>query len=284
MTAQAATTGRGRKQRTGALNMVSTTAAFLRMDFIEEISYPISSVFRQLRVVTPLFIFFFIGQLVADSPRVGGDYLTFIVIGISLSAVMQGAMAGFGGSLQRAFQRGNLETLLVEPVPWTFLPFAMNLWQAILGVFSGALLMGVGVLLGANYVLSGLPLFVLIAFLGILASVAIGVLSAAVLMLTLKSQPLLHLYGLAASLLAGSLFSVDQLPSWLKVFSWAIPHTYVINGARQALMVDSGTFQMSMTTVIVALVGFNVVVLSLGLWLFRRSLEYARTMGLLSGY
>ncbi len=266
------------------LNIRSTAAAFLRMDFVEEASYPMSFAFSQLRVVMPLFTFFFIGQLVGDSPRVGGDYLTYVVIGLSVSAALQGAMAGFGGSLQRAFQRGNLETLLVEPVPWTFLPFAMNLWQAVLGLISGTLLLVLGLLLGAKFVGAGIPLFLLVTLLGVMASVSVGVLSASVLMLSLKSQPILHVYGLAASLLAGSLFSVDQLPGWLKAFSWAIPHTYVLAGARQALMENPGTFTISMEYVILALVIFNVVIMSLGLLLFRRSLEFARRMGLLSGY
>lgn len=261
----------------------STMAAFLRMDFIEEISYPMSFAFSLLRTVVPLFLYYFIGQLIRDE-RVGGDYLTFVVIGLALSAMLQGAMAGFGGSLQRAFMRGTLETFLVEPVPWTFLPVAMNLWQIILGIVSGIVILVVGAMLGAAFVTGGIPAFLLLTLLGILASTAIGVLSAALLMLTLKSQPVLHVYNLAASLLAGSVFSVSQLPDWLQWLSWAIPHTYVINGARTVLMEDPGAFSIPLSTAIIALVVFTIVVFPIGVILFRRSLEFARKMGLLSGY
>jgi hypothetical protein len=37
-------------------------------------------------------------------------------------------------------------------------------------------------------------------------------------------------------------------------------------------------------TAVLALLIFNVVVMSAGLWLFSRSLEYGRKMGMLSGY
>jgi len=37
-------------------------------------------------------------------------------------------------------------------------------------------------------------------------------------------------------------------------------------------------------TAVLALLIFNVVVMSIGLWLFSRSLEYGRKMGMLSGY
>lgn len=270
--------------RSALLDIPSTAAAFLRMDFVEDVNYPMSFLFQQLRIVFPIFIFFFIGGLVGDSPLVGGDYFSFAVIGLSMTAVLQGALGGFGTALQRSLNRGNLETLLVEPVPWAFLPFAMNLWRMLLGLFSGGLILLVGLLLGARYQASGIPAFLVLITLGVLASTAIGVLSASVLVLAKKSQPILFLYGLAASLLAGSLFSVDQLPAWLRIFSWAIPHTYVINAARDVLMPDPGTFVIPFLTAVAALAVFNVVVFASGLWFFTRSLEYARKMGTLSGY
>lgn len=257
--------------------------AFLRTEFIEEISYPMSFAFSLLRSVMPLLLSFFIGQLIRDE-RVGGDYLTFVSIGLAVTAMLSGALAGFGGSMSRAFQRGTLETYLVEPVPWTFLPLAMNTWQLILGLFNGAVIMVLGLLLGANYIAGQIPAFLLLVLLGLIATTAIGLISASVLMLTLKSQPILHVYSLAAGLLAGAVFSVSQLPPWLKVFSFLIPHTYVINGSRTLLMEDPGTFEIPYSTAVYVLLGFSVIMFPLGIWLFRRSLEFARRMGLLSGY
>ncbi|HEY6635208.1 MAG TPA: hypothetical protein VI141_06300, partial [Acidimicrobiia bacterium] len=66
--------------------------------------------------------------------------------------------------------------------------------------------------------------------------------------------------------------------------SLAVPHTYVINSARDVLMDDPGTFSIPFGSAILALTIFNIVVFSLGLWLFAKSLQYARKMGMLSGY
>ena len=262
----------------------SVSAAFIRMDSVEDISYPLSMILGELGTIVPVFIYFFIAQLVGDSPEVGGDYFTFAVIGISVSTILQAALSGFGGSLQRAQNRGTFETLLVEPVSWMFLPFAMNLWRVILGLMGGTLVFLVGLALGAKYVWSGIPAFLLLVVLGILASMAIGILSASLMVLAKRSQPVLTLYGLAASLLAGALFSIDQLPPFLQALSLAIPHTYVINAARTLLMEDPGTFSMSFRTAAIALTVFNLVVFSSGLWLLHRSMQYARKMGMLSGY
>ncbi len=263
--------------------IISTLVAFLRAEFIDEISYPMSFAFSLVRSVMPLVLSFFIGQLIRDN-RVGNDYLTFVSIGLGSTAMLSGALAGFGSSMSRAFQRGTLETYLVEPVPWTFLPIAMNTWPLLLGVFNGTILMLAGALLGAEYVMAQIPQFMLLVFLGLLATTAIGLLSAAVLMLTLKSQPVLQVYGMVAGLLAGSVFSVSQLPPWLKAFSLFVPHTYLINGARALLMKDPGSFTIPYSTAVYVLLAFSAAMFPLGVWLFRRSLEFARRTGMLSGY
>ena len=261
----------------------STLMAFLRTEFIEEISYPMSFAFTLLRSVMPLLLSFFIGQLIRD-PRVGGDYLTFATIGLGVTAMLSGALAGFGGSMSRAFQRGTLETYLVEPVPWTFLPIAMNTWQLLLGLFNGAVILVLGLVLGANFISGNLLAFIFLVLLGLIATTAIGLVSAAVLMLTLKSQPILTFYGMAAGLLAGAVFSVSQLPPWLRFFSYFIPHTYVINGSRTLLMENPGSFQIPYSTAVFVLLGFSVLVFPFGIWLFRKALEFARRSGMLSGY
>lgn len=270
--------------RTKSLRPTAVAAAFIRMDWIEDISYPLSMIMKQIGVVAPVIIYYFISELVPTSDAVGDDYFTFVVIGMGISAMLGAALNGFGGSLQRAQDHGTFETLLVEPVPWLFLPFAMNLWRVILGILSGVLILLVGLPLGASYIPGGIPQFIVLVIFGVIASMGVGIVAASMMVLAKRSQPILTLYSLAASLLGGALFSVDQLPPFLQTLSLAIPHTYVINSARDVLMDDPGTFSIPFGTAILALTIFNVVVFSLGLWLFAKSLQYARKMGMLSGY
>ncbi len=276
--------GRRRRRRSPNRPTPGIAVAFLRMDFIEEVSYPMSLVISELGTVLPVLVAYFIGDLVGESAEVGGDYFTFAVLGLAVTAMLQGALSGFGGNLQRALNRGSLETLLVEPVPWTFLPFAMNLWHTMMGILEGTIIMLLGLLLGAQYLPTGWGQFIILLLLGILANTAIGIVSAAILIISKRSKPFLTLYGMAASLLGGALFSVDQLPSWLQPLAYVIPHTYVINASRAVLMADPGTFVVPFNVAVIALSAFNVVVLAGGLWLFSRSLEYGRKMGMLSGY
>lgn len=264
----------------------SMTLAFLRMDFVDEISYPASFFMGKLAVVVPIVVTYFVGELVTGqaAATVGGDYFTFAVIGTAVSRALAVALSGFGGALQRSQDRGQFETLLVEPVPWLMLPFTMNLWRMAMGMFDALLILILGWLLGAQYLLEGIPGFAMLLLLGIAASLSIGILAASFMVLAKRSQPIIQLYSLGASVLAGAVFSVDQLPSWIRPLSWLIPHTYAINSARDALMGNSGSFVIPVETAVAALVAFTIAMFVLGLYLFTRSLQYARKMGMLSGY
>jgi ABC-2 type transport system permease protein len=274
----------GRPFRRTIQRVYSTMAAYLRLDAVEEFSYPFAFAVSEASVLVPLVVYLFVGQLVGGSPRVGGDYFTFATVGLALAAMLQASLSGFGGALTQKQNRGQLETLLAEPLPWSLLPFAMNAWHVVLGITNGALILLVGAALGADLRTDRLDRFLLLALLGVTASVSVGMLSASLMVLAKRAAPILALYGAAASFLGGAFFSVDQLPGWLKPLSWVVPHTYVINAARAALMDDPGTFVVTFSTAVLALSVFNVVALLVGVWTFGRALQYARRAGSLGGY
>jgi ABC-2 type transport system permease protein len=160
----------------------------------------------------------------------------------------------------------------------------MNIWLSLNGVITMALMLLAGMALGADINLSGLPTFAAILFLGILACNAIGILSASLLVLAKKAGAVVALYGLAASLLGGALFSIEVLPDWLRPLSYAVPHAYVISASREVLDPNQIGTGMSLGTALFGLVGFIIVVYPISLWFFTRSLNYTRRMGLLGSY
>jgi ABC-2 type transport system permease protein len=253
--------------------------AFFRLDAIDELSYPMSLVFRFLSPLVSVAVYFFQAEFLGRP-----DTYAATIVGISLALALQAALVGCGNRLQQVQERGTLEPILVEPVPWWVIPVTMNMWQSLTGSATMVLMLGTGVLLGADLELSGVPAFVVIFVLGMLACNAIGILSASLIVLAKRSQAILGLYGLAASLLGGALFSIDVLPAWLRPFSYLVPHAYVISAARDALVPGDVGAAIPMGTAVVGLVLFNLVAYPVGLYAFTRSLEYSRRMGLLGGY
>lgn len=264
----------------------SMGVAYTRLEILEDLSYPMTIVMQFLTAVFPVILYYFVAQLVpGHRPNVGGDYYTFAAIGLAVAVVLQNALSGFGRRLDLTQNQGTFETMLVEPVPWMAVPVTLNIWRTALGAIECGLILLLGALLGADLRIAGIPAFVALVFLGVLSCTAIGTLSASLQVLAKRSAPIIALYGLAASLLGGALFPASNLPTWLRIFSYAVPHMYVIEAARHLLMVSPpSTRVFGPVGAVVALVVFNVVVFSLALPLFSRSLQYARKLGLLSGY
>ncbi|MDP8958476.1 MAG: ABC transporter permease [Actinomycetota bacterium] len=260
--------------------------AFLWMGYKQEIAYPLSFVMSAISAVVPAVIFFFVAEFADKTgPRVGYDYYTFVVIGLITMNILSAGLRGFGLELQRAVNQGRFEMLLLEPIRWRFLPLGMASWMMVDRLVTSSIILALSVVLGARYNLGGVGSALLILALGFAASFAIGILSGSVMVLAKKSDPVVTLYTLAASVLSGVYFPVDTLPGPLQVLSLVIPHTYVLNALRKGLMPGGGGLPgLSVNETLLALVAFNVVIFPLVLWIFGRSLEVGRRLGVLSGY
>jgi hypothetical protein len=93
------------------------SGAFLRMDWLMTRVYPMAFVVLQLQNLVPVVIYYFVAELAgADGPNVGGDYYTFVVLGLIGSQFISAALLGLGSAILRAVQEGRFEMLLIEPV------------------------------------------------------------------------------------------------------------------------------------------------------------------------
>lgn len=260
--------------------------AFLRIGYADMISYPLTLGMQLLGASVPLVTFYFVARLVdRNGPEVGGDYFTFVVIGIIAMRILSVGLSAFGRRLHETMNQGQLEMYLVEPVRWRILPFVMIQWEVVVTFVISTLMLLVSVAMGAAYRWSGLPTALMILALGLSASLAIGILDSAIRILAKRADPILTAYTLAASVLSGTYYPLEVLPSWLRALSWLLPHTYVLQALRSVLMRENIVYQGPTTAqAVLALAAFSLVFLPAGLWLYGRSLEYGRKMGVLSGY
>jgi ABC-2 type transport system permease protein len=260
-------------------NAWDVVVAFFRLDAVDELSYPLSMVFRFLSPLVSVAVYFFQAQFLGRP-----DSYAATLVGVSVALALQLGLTGVGNRLQTVQDRGTFEPILVEPVPWWVVPVTMNIWQSLAGAVTMVLMLATGVALGAEITAGGLPAFAVVFVLGMLACNAIGILSASLIVLAKRSSAILGLYGLAASLLGGALFSIEVLPGWLRPFSYLVPHTYVISASRDLLVPGGVGSGMSMWHAVVGLLAFNALAFPLGLYAFTRALGYSRRMGLLGGY
>jgi len=260
--------------------------AFISVDYIDAMNYPLAIVMKTLSAVVPIVTFKFVADLMGDNGAdVAFDYYTFVVIGVATMTLLNATLNAFGNALLRLVTQGQLEMYLVEPVPWNLLPFVMLPWPGIMAIGTAIAMIGVSIPLGASYAIEGVPAALGIVALGLIATLAVGILGAAVRVLSKRADPVFTIYTIAASVLSGAFFPVEQLPSWLTSLSWLIPHTYVIQALRRVLMPDGAVLGgPTAGQAMLALVAFAIVLYPIAMWVFGRTLEYGRKIGALSGY
>lgn len=239
----------------------------------------------QISNFLPILIYFFVSDLVGPARAFGGDYFSAVVVGLIGVKLLDSGLRGFGAQMDVAINRGWLEMFLVEPVRWRFLPIAMSQWPNAQGIFAVVTMLALAVALGANFEVSGIPIALVIGALGMFAGLAIGTMSAAIKVLAKSGDPVLMLYTLMAQLFSGVYFPVENLPGGLRWVSYLMPHTYVIQGLRKALLVDGPQLPgPSSGSIVVTLAIFSVLAYPLAIWIWGRALEYGRKLGVLSGY
>jgi ABC-2 type transport system permease protein len=266
------------RERSRSRKVVETLSAYIRLDLVEERMFPATSIMRYIAAVFPVLLYFFQSTFLGN----GTDLFGVMLIGTAVTLGLQDALTQLTSRLNFAMERGTLETYLVEPVPWVLIPIAMNVWRSFTGAVMACFMIGVGWLLGMPVDPAGIPLGLLVLFLGILACNALGTLAASFLILFKRGDPIVMLFSLAAGVLGGALFPVSVLPDWIRWASYLVPHTYVISAERQLLLTSPPEGELGVGLSITVLAILSVVMLTAGLWIFDRSLRLARRLGILS--
>jgi ABC-2 type transport system permease protein len=263
--------------RSTARRTLDTFAGFLRIDLLEERLFPFGTTMKYVAVVVPVLMYFFQAEFLDAE-----DKFAVTLIGVSVAAGLQTGLTGLTSRITVCQETGVLETFLVEPVSWRLLPIALNLWPTITGALISTTMLLTGALLGADLELARLPLFILVLALGLAACNVIGLLAASFLVLFKRGEPVIAVYGVAASFLGGSLFAISVLPSWIRWASYLIPHSYVISAERSIMASNPPSGTVSALTACIALVVFTLIAGLVAVRCFHRALSIARRAGLLS--
>ncbi len=269
-----------------ARRISQVTGAFMWLGITESIAYPLVLILQTfLSPISVPIIYLFVSKLVDSGADVGNDYYTFVIIGFTTTTALAGGLGAFSHAVDSAIQQGRFETFLVQPISWYTLPFALAAWPIVLRVATGGAVLGIGLILGARIDASGLPAALLLLALGVACTHAIGILAASVRLLSKKADPVVTIYTLASSILSGAMFPVELLPPGVRLLAYLLPHTYVIAAIRRILMPEGDAVSgPSMGVSIVVLVAGAVVLYTVCLRIFGRSLDFGRRYGVLGGY
>lgn len=260
--------------------------AFLYLGWSTAIKYPLGFVSEQIRVLGPVVVYFFIAGFVEVEPAaVGGDYFTFVMVGLVALQTLNAGLRALTNQIDLAVSRGFFETILAQPLRWNMLPYAMAAWPILNATVAALVVSVTALILGATIDFTGVLPALVVAALGILAGLAIGALASSVKVLAKRGDPVLTFYSLGALILSGVYFPIDQIPESLQWTSYLFVQTYVVAGMRHALLPEkSGLTGPTGPESIVVLALVVIILTPASIWAFARAMRFGRRMGLLAGY
>jgi ABC-2 type transport system permease protein len=262
--------------------------AFLKRDFYNEVSYRFAFFFQFFNVFFMVGVFYFIANLLgtAASPflvEYGGDYFSFVLIGIAFSGYFGVGLSSFSNSIRQAQTTGTLEAMLATPtrLPTIILSAALwDYWMTTLRVF---VYLGVGVVfLSVDLKQANLASAGLILLLTVIVFSSLGIIAASFIMVLKRGDPIAWLFNAASSFLGGVYYPVAILPGSLQIFSKLLPITYALEALRQSLL--NGATIRQLGPQILALSIFCLVLLPASLLIFRLAVRQARIDGSLTHY
>lgn len=292
-------------RRTRALGPgVFALLAFLRREYRIWQSYRANQLMWMANIFTTTLLFFLMGRMLgaagarALGPAYGTNYMSFIVVGITVNVFIHTNLWDPYTRLRRSYFNGTMDLFLLSP---------MSVYTPILGLMTKSLIDdyprllfvgGFGMLLfGATFRFTYWPLALLFTVLFLLAGFGIGLLSASsfhLLHIQRGTEPVRFLVEqVLAALLAGAYYPVASLPRPLQWLASLIPHTYALDALRRLLdpgaqlaakaLPLQGVLGLSpLATDAAALSLMAAVLLPLGLHLYGRGIEKARREGSLT--
>lgn len=266
-------------------SLLRQLAAIARRDALIELSYHFRLLLLFSGTFASAFLAFFISQLIDSDllPTSQGDYFEFVVVGIGLTSFASLAVAEFNAGVVAEQQNGTFEVLLAGSRGVGRLLAGSFVIPLVLTTIEVTLLIGVGVgLIGVGL----RPTGILVALPVLLATMAcfcsLGVLSAALVVLVKRGDPLSGPISQATLLLSGAIFPIELFPGWLQVICRLTPGYYGVRGLREALLTGGGLTAVLDEVLILSLAA--AVLTPLSVMMFRYAVREAKRLGVLASY
>jgi ABC-2 type transport system permease protein len=267
---------------------MAVARAFFKRDLSMALSYRLSFLMQIASIFFSVALFYFLSllfgnALVPQLEQYGGDYFSFVLIGLAFSGYMGLSLSSFAQSIREGQMMGTLEIMLLSPTRLSAILLSSSLWPYILTtirvvvyLFLGALVFGFN-LSQANYLTA-----LVVLILSITSFSGIGILSAAVVLVVKKGDPVAWAFGGVSSLLAGVYYPITVLPDWLEPVSQFLPLTHALEAMRMAMLKGSSLYDVRLDLLV--LLGFTIVLTPIAFLVFRVALKRAKREGSLIQY
>lgn len=270
------------------INILTKPAAFLIRDIQIALSYKLQFLLQFVGIFFSSMVFFFVSQLIGDGissqlSRYGGDYFSFVIIGVALTDYLSVSLEGFSSEIRSAQVEGTLEALLVTPTSVSTILFSSTLYSYSVTSIRVVVYIVLGtVLFGLNLHMTSILSFMVVMILTVVSFAGIGLISAGFIIVFKQGSPVNLLVTAGSGLLGGVFYPVDILPSWLEPFSQILPITHALEAMRQ-ILINGASFAAVYNQILILAI-FSALLLPIGLAAFQYGLRIAKKEGSLIHY
>ena len=254
-------------------------------DFRIARSYRAAFIMSIASMFMSLVTFRFIARLVGDAPALqgAGDYFGFVVVGMAMAQVLEGAVSAPASAVRSEQMQGTLEALATTPMSAAALAAGWVSYPVIQGVFTGMVMLSLAGPMGLR--LSADPVWTVAAVALVLSALAfagLGILGAAVVLAIQQSAGVTRWVTGGLALVSGVFFPLELFPGWARALSQASPLTHSLRALRGSLLAGQGW--QAMAGDLAALAACAAVLLPLSVGAVALGLRYARRKGSLATY
>lgn len=268
--------------------MLKKPLAFIKKDFLTEISYRFAFLFHIFGIFTWILIFYFIDRLFGSkiAPHLkpyGVNYFSYVLLGIALFTYVGTSVGSFATRIRNEQLMGTLEALLATPIKISTIIISMGIWGFIWASISVlAYLIFGAFLFSVDLTHTNLLSVFVILVLTITSFSGLGLSAAGFIMILKRGQPVTWAVTTLFELLGGVYFPIAVFPGWLQIISHILPITYSVRAMQ--LAVYKGYSLQSLSSDIIALLIFSIILLPLGLLSFKWAVKRAKINGSLGHY
>jgi ABC-2 type transport system permease protein len=268
--------------------MIKTAFAFIKRDFLLAISYKAMFVIQFLSIFFGVTVLYYVGEVFGNVASLvlnpyGGNYFTFLLLGIAFLDYHAVSLRVFSNSIQESQMMGTLEIILLSPINLSAMLWYSSLWGYIFTSLRFLVYLLLGVLLfGLNIGNANILTTFLILTLSIVSFASMGVFLAGIVMFFKRGDSINVILSSVSMFLGGVPYPIEVLPDWIRHFSNFLPLTHALNGMRMAIIRGYSPYQV--LPEIAFLIIFSLIFFPLGTLFFKFTVQRAKINGTLTHY
>jgi len=249
---------------------------YLIIDFHDWVSYKFEISFWIINTLVGAVTYAFLGTNVAlqrgEQIAQYGSFLSFLLVGMSFNYLIYASL----DAPRIAINPWNLEWNLTLPTSLYEVILGSVCFRYIIGLLEFTLYLSIASSFGVTYAVDFVSTIVTI-ILGAAVMWGFGMISAGVQIITKRWDPVTWFFTMLGGLLSGVWFPYQLLPPSLQMLSMFMPQTHILEMLRRAMLKSESI--ASLWESLYPLLITALIILSIGVFVYSRSIRYAKEHG-----